>query len=330
MRLFPIFAMFLFSISIAAIEEVEFSDKFYNQVWPQYDAIKKESMESFDGTHINYKAIRRGYDKALLILSGRTEPVDKYAEVVFDLWDLPYDIYLMDHRGQGFSERLLSDPLKGYVEKYEDYLQDINQFLEKVVQRKNYKTINLLAHSMGAGIGLRYAQVYPEHFTKLVLSSPMIELKLDGYIESFIVSYFGLLKLIGKKKEYIPGGGAPDRNPKFEENRVTHSLARWQMGRWLEKENEIFNAGSATVNWVLEAIQMGRKVSRDRKSLKGKSILMFQAELEEFSKYKRQDRVCKAVETCQKIFYKGSKHEMFMEKDEIRDDVMMRTRLFLQ
>ena len=41
---------------------------------------------------------------AILISSGRTEAAIKYKEVIFDLYNNGYSVYIHDHRGQGHSE----------------------------------------------------------------------------------------------------------------------------------------------------------------------------------------------------------------------------------
>ena len=41
----------------------------------------------------------------LVISPGQGEPALKYAELVYDLKDTGYDIFVIDHRGQGASDR---------------------------------------------------------------------------------------------------------------------------------------------------------------------------------------------------------------------------------
>lgn len=57
---------------------------------------------------------------------------------------------------------------------------------------------------------------------------------------------------------------------------------------------------------------------------------MFQAETEHFSKYKRQNKLCEKISNCQKELMEGAKHEMLQEKDEIRDKVLAKIKLFLK
>ena len=44
-----------------------------------------------------------------MVVNGRTEYAEKYAELFYDLKDLGFSLYIYDHRGQGLSSRLLAD-----------------------------------------------------------------------------------------------------------------------------------------------------------------------------------------------------------------------------
>ena len=60
------------------------------------------------------------HDKVLVISSGRSESYVKYPEVLYDFFHLGFDVFIMDHRGQGLSGRMLDDPQKGHVERFDD------------------------------------------------------------------------------------------------------------------------------------------------------------------------------------------------------------------
>jgi lysophospholipase len=87
---------------------------------------------------------RNDSDRAIVISSGRTESFLKYREVVFDLWQAGYSVSIMDHRGQGLSERILKAPKGadadtsratheiGYVDRFDDYVDDLKSFVDQV------------------------------------------------------------------------------------------------------------------------------------------------------------------------------------------------------
>lgn len=310
------------------VEETKLLSLLESEILPHYNSGTSQTFLGVDQKEVHFHALRRGHDKAIIILPGRTEPTKKYAELVYDLKDLPFDIFLLDPRGQGFSQRLLADPQKGYVENYQDYRKDLETFIDKEVS--NYKKVFFVAHSMGAAIALRYSAHYPHKVAGLVTSSPMMEIKTNGLPESVAFVMVKGLKLVGKKRDYVPGGGRFEKPTPFSQNRVTHSKPRYHMARFIDREDPKLYMGSATNNWLLEAIKMGRKIAREAKKLKDIPILLFQAGQDEFSKEKRQQKFCKKLPKCTLKRFSDSKHEMFQETDKIRNVVLTMTKSFLQ
>ena len=133
----------------------EFPSKI-KKFWLQGDFLY---FSAFDDIRINYaQFIHNKNDKCLVIVSGRSETYLKYMELSFDLYQQGYNIFLLDHRGQGLSERLLSNPHKGYVANFDDYESDLSYFIDHVVASACPMKPYLLAHSMGGLIAARYLQ----------------------------------------------------------------------------------------------------------------------------------------------------------------------------
>jgi len=71
-----------------------------------------------DGTFIGKEDVKIYYkifkqesnEKAAIVIStGRTEAAIKYKELIYDLYNNGYSIYIHDHRGQGLSGRMLEN-----------------------------------------------------------------------------------------------------------------------------------------------------------------------------------------------------------------------------
>ncbi len=329
MRVFMGFLGLALSLNSFAISEINYKDNFDKLVRPFYSSGQTETIAARDGVKLSYHKINQGKKKLIFMMAGRTEAVSKYAEVVYDLKGEGYDFLLLDSRGQGLSERELSDIQKGWVKSYKNYITDIEDLFKALKIKENYSEVVFLGHSMGAAIGLRYAEVNPKDFSKIVVNSPMIELKLDDKNERVVAMYMRLKVITGGGTDYIPGGGPTTEESPFENNRVTHSPARFEMARDLERSNPDLIMGSATVKWVLEGIKMGRKTYKKRKKLFKTPILMFQAGIEHFSRYKRQDKICSQHPSCEKVLIKEGKHELLQEKDVIRNQVISKIKAFL-
>src|ERR1700741_4655384 len=56
-----------------------------------------------------------GRKGTVCVFTGRTEFIEKYFDVVRDLRSRGFAVAILDWRGQGLSQRALSDPFKGHV-----------------------------------------------------------------------------------------------------------------------------------------------------------------------------------------------------------------------
>lgn len=147
--------------------------------WRQHAV--ESAFKGKDGITIRYAALRQAkVDRAILIVNGRVESYLKYQELAWDLWRQGYSLYLIDHRGQGLSDRLLADQEKGYVDQFDDYVLDLKQFHDEVIAQDQPAKLFLLAHSMGGAISARYLERWPDDIEAAVLSSPMMGINLGG------------------------------------------------------------------------------------------------------------------------------------------------------
>ena len=60
----------------------------------------------------------------MVLSGGRTEPIEKYFEVIGELLERGFVVLAHDWRGQGLSHRALPDRLKGHARGYKDFLGD--------------------------------------------------------------------------------------------------------------------------------------------------------------------------------------------------------------
>ena len=65
---------------------------------------------------------------AIVISSGRIEGLDKYKELLWELYTNNFAVFIVDHQGQGRSYRYLKNKHKGYVNNFGDYSADLNLF----------------------------------------------------------------------------------------------------------------------------------------------------------------------------------------------------------
>ena len=117
-----------------------------------------------------------GRKGTVCLFQGRAEFIEKYFETVRDLRARGFAVATLDWRGQGGSERALSNARKGHVRGFAQYQIDLESFINEVVLPDCPPPVFALAHSMGASILLRAARAGHQWFERMVLLAPMIAL----------------------------------------------------------------------------------------------------------------------------------------------------------
>jgi len=318
--------------SVHAISEIDYANLYEQKVQPFYN---KGTFDEFSGKGnllLRYASFEQGNETgALIILHGKSESYIKYAEVVYDIQDLGLSCYLMDFRGFGFSERILDgDPQKVYVGNFDDYVEDLKTFIDSVVKVKPHAKIFILAHSMGGCIAARFLEKYPDDVDAAILSSPMLEINTGIFPPAIAYAVAALGTALGKGKDYALGQGPRDDNPYFFEFTTTHSCARWS--KWEEDlipNNPEIISGGATYGWLKRSMEAGA-LARRQAARVATPVLMLQDEEDSYVKPEAEDSFCKNAGVCTKVYFFGSRHEILIETDAIRNLVLDNIRSFLR
>ena len=112
----------------------------------------------------------------VVLLQGRNESIEKYAETIGDLTARGLWVATFDWRGQAGSDRLLKNPRRGHVRRFADYESDLSTFLEKIVLPDTRLPFFMLAHSMGALIALSQAPMLASRIDRLAIAAPFVAL----------------------------------------------------------------------------------------------------------------------------------------------------------
>lgn len=322
-----------FPTHLLAISETDYENQYELKITPYRDNnFLRESFLSFDGkTNLNfYQPRNKNNKRAILILPGRMEPAIKYFELVYDLKDSKADFYILDHRGQGFSDRLLDDIMKGHVQKFSDYISDLNKFFSENL--KSYPRVDIISHSMGGAIHLSFLQAYPEiqsNIKKNISIAPMVDINFAPYKKWQAVGLLRFLDIINQDHSYVPGGKPFNPNATFEENRVTNSEPRWKRNHSFYIDYPELQSGSTTVRWTLESHLATDRLIKKRNLLKDIDFLYFQANDDSFVTNKRNKKLCDSIQKCQLVIFPKSKHAIHSEKDEIRNKMLQKLKEFL-
>ncbi|MEC9283945.1 MAG: alpha/beta fold hydrolase [Bdellovibrionota bacterium] len=300
-----------------------------------YSSEQEPQNYSFTGVN-DFKIVyskfgnQKGVNGSLVISPGRAESSLKHTETALDFIKLGFSpVYIINHRGQGFSQRALSNSHKGYVEDFNFYHHDFNSFIQKVLDDPDTDSENLfaLSHSMGGAILVSFLQHHKNPFKAVSMVAPMLGIKLDSedttLFQTWVICY---TPFAGECNDYVPGGkDYKSSDVSFNDNKSTHSFERFQVKYDLWERYPELQLGSATVRWVRESIQANQFMREKKKIEKIKDIPIFilQAELDEVVENSMQNLFCDrknkvGKKNCDLIVIPGSRHGVLIETDEIR------------
>ena len=327
------------STSAFAISEVNYAVEYQEKIVPVLNNYQYGTFKGQNKVDIQYATYTTNTEstRCLIVLPGRSEPIQKYAEVIHSLntgsLAGQFKYFLMDHRGQGSSGRMLSkealDSEKGYIDEFENYAFDLKTFLDTVVEKANCAEKLLLAHSMGAGISIDFMQKYPYYFDRAALTSPMLKVLTAPYSYAVARSIIIASMAAGRGSKFAIGQKAfnPIRN--FEANAFTTSPARYEMAMNMFDQFPKARLGGVTNRWLNE-IMKGTKHVRDAYSDIKIPVRLFHAGNELYSEKSEMIRFCEEAPYCNRVYLPDSKHEVLMDRDVNRDVVIAGLEEFLK
>ncbi len=296
-------------------------------VKPFWQRVEHRSFNSFDNTELHWCFYKVSEQAPLIVISpGRIEATVKYQELVWELAQAGISCAVLDHRGQGESQRLSANPQQGHVHRFRDFVNDFEAFeaqLSAVFPRSQKRW--LLAHSMGGAIATLYLKDHPSQFDELILSSPMFSINTAGVpvaVAKAIAAAGSWLNstLMPNRPWYFFGMG--DYAPlSFEKNDLTHSRNRYRVFREVYEQQPTVQLGGPTFNWLHQALMACEQTTASAMDT-GCAVTLFQAGADTVVSAAGQNRFAEQNARVEKIVITGARHELLMEADAYRQSVV--------
>lgn len=236
----------------------------------------------------------------VILVPGFTEGATLYQELVHDLVANGYSVYVQDHRGQGFSTRLMPGTL-GHMDRFEHLIDDLAAYVEAVAQSRAASAggaaglgqpLYAIAHSMGGAVlaGLLQRQGEQSPLAAVALVTPMFEPATAasgarGWLDQALQGWCHrgatdarLPDLLGQRQ--VAGQGFVREREAFDQAvqaqapledkafTLSHSVGRLQQ-RWAAREARCEGAhcghldarvAGPTLQWVLQACHASAQV----------------------------------------------------------------------
>ena len=304
---------------------------------------EKGSLSGQENVSIKTRILRHPQEKgAVIFVSGRTETFLKYKEFVYTLYQNGYSVYIHDHRGQGLSDRLLSeDSEKGYVEDFEFYVDDLKAFYDKEVAKQQHPRLFMLSHSMGGTIATRYAQKYPSDVNGIVLASPMLGMvmPIPDWLACGLSATIGSYERLVHAEPAYAFGQKPYHQPPVAQapKDMTHSRERIEAKYQLYNRHEHARLGGVTFQWLSEACISIDRIFQDISHV-NIPVLLLQSGEDVVVDNKAQALFCEKLKSEGKteclsggpVVIEGAFHELFMETDDYRIPAIAKTLEFME
>ena len=289
---------------------------------PVPDDAATAMLQTPDGVLLRYArwAPPPGRKGTVCIFQGRAEFIEKYFEVVRDLRARGFAVAALDWRGQGLSQRALSDPAKGHVGSFAEYATDLETFMKEVVLPDCPPPLFALAHSMGASVLIQAAARGQRWFDRMVLTAPMIRL-VNRRMLALAPGLARVLRFAGRGSAYVPGGdGAVLALRPFLGNPTTTDPVRHaRIAAVLEAEPAL-GLGSPTVAWADAAFRvMAQLQARSYPGRIRQPILIAAAGHDQLVSTPAIETFAVHLRAGAHVIVPGAEHEILMEQDQLRN-----------
>ncbi|MFG1464046.1 alpha/beta hydrolase [Xanthobacter sp. DSM 24535] len=259
---------------------------------------------------------RRG---TVTLLSGRTEFIEKYFEVVRELRARGFAVAILDWRGQGGSERLLRNPRKGHVASFADYQRDLAVFAREVLLPDCPAPHFALAHSMGGAIFLETVLAGHRWFDRAVLTAPMVDLQVSRFAP-VLYPTAKILANLGFGGAFVPGGSSKAASARaFDGNPVTSDPARYARTAQIVDAHPELGLGGPTIGWVNAAFAcMQHLMAPETVRLIRQPLLMVAAGADTVVSSAAIEHMAARLIAGAQVVVPASRHEILMERDIFR------------
>ena len=282
-----------------------------------------------DGTRIRCAVWREGQDGTILFLNGRTEYIEKYGLAAAGFGARGFSFATLDWRGQGLSDSVEAPSGLCHVDDFDDFQQDVDAVLSHLTELGVPEPLFLLTHSMGGAIGLRALhEGLPARAA--VFCAPMWDIRFPKPARVAAALLSAAAVRLGWARRFFPGGGtrshfetAGPTNNLLTSDDEMFSFVRGQLRRHPE-----LSRGGPSFAWMHTALRECSRLTSGRPPRI--PSLAFLGTEERIVDPKAIRSVCARWTGAELEMIKGGRHELLMETETVRTQVLDRASSFFR
>lgn len=301
---------------------------FYDNVIAPFwcNNVKHTVIARPDGIHIYAHYLQMPESRGVIVISpGRIEAAIKYQELVWELAQVGYSVAVLDHRGQGESDRESPYRQRGHIRQFDTFVDDFAAFMDVVEERFTAQPITILAHSMGSAIAALYLARHQHTVTHAVLGSPMFGIRtfpIPASVAVAIATFGWKLNqwLQPNKPWYFPAHADYQEIP-FLKNDLSHSKARYNKFRSVYDQHPEVQVGGPTFSWVVQALRAATQVESEAAAIQI-PVTILQSGGDTVVDNRSHQRVLERLPQGRLVVVPGARHELFIELDDYRQQAL--------
>jgi lysophospholipase len=280
-------------------------------------------FNNHDGARIRYGFVHVPNCKGTIVLvPGFNDTGETYFETIRDFVAHGFDVWQMDWRGQGGSQRYFSEHEKCHSLGTDHDEADLTQFISLVRKAHLQKPLVLVGHSFGGLVTLRYLHDQPGTVDMAVLGAPALSLVLSDNPPTWMSRLvIGTMVLLGYGQSYASGQSDwyHMRSKLIKPELESHDPERvYLLTAWYDKNPELRAAG-ATWGFANEFQKTGLLVTQPKylKDIRT-PILIGSALADKIADPDVHKEVCLYLPHAKLITIPEARHCIFHESDEYR------------
>lgn len=275
-------------------------------------------------------------DAVIVCLPGLGEFGEKYFETARNCLDRNLAFWMIDWMGQGRSGRYLKNPHKRHSEGFQADVDDLQYLIKEYIKHssvhpdKGRIPMAMLAHSMGANIGLHHLIQHPGLFECAAFTAPMFGIgalaNMPGWLSLAATSTMRALAAKTYLHLHCGGNWNPDKRPAEGPQALSSDPQRAGLhAAWLENDHAL-QVGDITYGWLHHAHVSCLRLEK-KAELLGRTqtpCLIALAGNENLVDNEKARRIGAVLARAEILDLPAARHEILMERDEIRSLFMER------
>lgn len=264
----------------------------------------------------------------VVILTGYSEPAEKWFETVRDLNAAGYTAWVLERQGQGGSERATPWRDLGHLDSFETDAAALRALVKVVIRPSGETPLVVLGHSDGALVALRALQAgLPTD--GLMLSSPAFALNNLPHLPTDprqTTLWASRLKLGWLKAPGAPGWRR-DGHDSVALGLTSDRLRGAVQQAWLTANPDL-RMGAPSMGWMAAFYQAADRTQAEAARVQA-PVLLLRGEKDRVAPSPPATSACAAIVDCQSVTFPAGRHELHMESNAVREAWLVQIKAFV-